>query len=204
MRMRTTVAAWSISAAILAASTIPASATFLSFGFTGLGSVTLTPGPDIAANTIKEDLPSVEFVNSIRTPVNAAIAGIDLFSPVVFDLYTLPALNGAFNLTVLVGLETFNFTEIANAAAVPTTNGSAGFLTATLLGTVISDNSFDTRFLDQPVQLSVGCTQARKGAAIDCSHSVATVSAVPEPMSLSLLGFAIVAMGAVRRRRSLP
>jgi hypothetical protein len=188
--MRTTVAAWSISAAILAASTIPASATFLSFGFTGLGSVTLTPGPDIAANTIKEELPSVEFVNSIRTPVNAAIAGIDLFSPVVFDLYTLPV--------------RFNFTDISTAAAVPTTNGSAGFLTATLLGTVISDNSFDTRFLDQPVQLSVGCTQARKGAAIDCSHSVATVSAVPEPMSLSLLGFAIVAMGAVRRRRSLP
>ena len=69
------------------------------------------------------------------------------------------------------------------------------------LGTFASDMSGSYNLDEQSASLAVFCFQAGTGNPITCSASIATPRSVPEPVSLALLGSAMVAFGAFCQRR---
>ena len=110
-------------ALILATGGASATPTVLSFGFNGIGTYTVNTG-NITAATATKTIPSSELVNTISTPVSAALAGIVLTptpTPLTFSSLTLSTVNGPTSLTVTVGNLTFTFTSVSGAAIIPTT-----------------------------------------------------------------------------------
>jgi hypothetical protein len=135
-------------------------------------------------------------------------------SGVLFSTLTLPVGNTSpvpvaetitaqtdFGLGGVVDVD-FDFTDIVTSALTPTTSTSVGSLTLDFTGTFASNNTNEYTLGEAAIG-SITCTQDSVGAAITCNGTVATpvsAPAVPEPGSLALLGSAMFAFRAFRRR----
>jgi hypothetical protein len=185
-----------------------------SFGFIPFGTVSVNTG-SISTATIDKVLPASEIVNTLTDPFMGQPnnLGVAMMAAVALGYSTIPVPHPlgtstvlATPLTVLVptsagggGKElTFTFTSEETTALTGVPGGNLALL---FEGTLTGDTSgtFITGLMAQ-ADMSESCTQARAGGAINCSDTV-DVDLIPEPMTLALLGSALVGFGAIRRRR---
>jgi hypothetical protein len=171
--------------------------------------VTLNNGSVISSSlTTAMTLPNNVFVGTTccDAPDALAAANLEFLTPVTFSTLTLPLTSGPFILTISAGNLIFSFTQ-EYASILGTTPTSAGSFDAVFYGTVSGDNGIPQYFLGQDVIFGEACTQVPEGTGVSCSQTLQSMSnapvpnSVPEPMSIALLGSALLASGASYCRR---
>ncbi len=177
-----------------------ATPTVLSFGVTGLGNYTVDT-VNIMAITSLKNLPAIELISGSTTPAAAAAAGLVTGQVATFSTLTLDTTVGPDKFTLSAGDLVLSFTNVSSAIEVASGLNSNGSISEQFNGMVTGDSSVGQIFLGQSASISETCTQSETGASITCSDSVITPGLpVPEPVSLSILGVGIFALGLARRR----
>jgi hypothetical protein len=214
MKKATLYAAGAAVAALTAlAATQPATAALIdatgSISLAPTGASTVTPGPDITADTDTKTDPgqTVVTVNgNFTTGVSVGDAGTFGGQPI-----EIPQPPGGANVdisdfTLAINGITFTFTTGSTASIIATDPGAgtAGFINSEYQGTITDGGGiFNT---GTAVNLSETCTQATIGGAagdITCTNGlISTAAAVPEPASLAILGMSLLGFGVLRRRKA--
>ena len=185
-----------------------------SFGFIGIGNITVDTG-DITNATASKTLPATEIVNTVSPTFNSSPnnLGIVAGAPVTLGYLVLPiphplnTLTPIAPLTVMVpsagtaGTLTFTFTDTITKSLTSTGATTAGGFVVGYAGTLTGDTS-GTFNLGIAATLSESCSQSQTGAVINCSETIAVPSSltVPEPGSLLLLGSGLLAAAIAGRR----
>jgi len=185
-----------------------ANATVMTFGIANFAATSDT------SNHIEAGTTSIGFGLSIVNTSGASAYNINNGSTfVTFAPSSVSTVVGVLGtpLVVTAGNVTFDFTSVASAqyqitpyvAAVGVTPATAGFLKETFIGTVTSDiTGGGISVTGQTATMALTCND---NGSLSCSESVATpgdAALVPEPVSMSIVGFGLAGLAAVRRRRA--
>lgn len=206
-------AAATIAAFTALVATQPANAALIeatgSISLAPTGASTVTPGPDITADTDTKTDPTQTVVTvSGSFKAGISIGNTGTFGGQPIEIPQPPTgvdvdISG-FTLTIKGITFTFATGSTASIIATDAAAGTAGFINSEYHGTITDGGGIFN--IGTAVNLAETCTQPTiSGTAgpITCTNGlISTASAVPEPASLAILGMSLIGFGLLRRRKA--